>query len=153
MHSTAVFWMYVVKNVSFLKWWTVFEQDSSWLLPSEGPEVFHRWWQPKAWSCRLEKMFPFVGQQWRRRHKQTCGHGGRRGHEEWREQHENKDVTTCKVDSQWEFAIWLRELKLWPCDNLEGWEMGGRGHVCTYGWFMLMYGRNQHNTVKQVSFN
>ena len=23
----------------------------------------------------------------------------------------------------------------------------------TYGWFMLMYGRNQHNIVKQLSFN
>ena len=60
----------------------------------------------------------------------TAGGEGRRNGES---NIENKDVTTCKVDSQWEFAIWLRELKLWPCDNLEGWEMGGRGHVCTYG--------------------
>jgi len=29
----------------------------------------------------------------------------------------------------------------------------GRGHVYTYGWFMLMYGRNSHNIVKQLSFN
>ena len=29
------------------------------------------------------------------------------------------------------------------------WEGGssGRGHIYTYGWFMLMYGRNQHNIV------
>ena len=26
----------------------------------------------------------------------------------------------CKIDSQWEFAIWLRELKHGLCDNLEG---------------------------------
>ena len=29
----------------------------------------------------------------------------------------------------------------------------GSGHVYTYGWFTLMYGRNQHNIVKQLSFN
>ena len=28
--------------------------------------------------------------------------------------------TIWKTDSQWEFAIWLRELKQGPCDNLEG---------------------------------
>ena len=29
------------------------------------------------------------------------------------------------------------------------WEGGsrGRGHMYTYGWFILMYGRNQHNSV------
>ena len=33
-----------------------------------------------------------------------------------------------------------------------GWEGGsaGRGHMHTYGWFILMYGRNQHNIVKQL---
>ena len=45
------------------------------------------------------------------------------------------------------------------CDNLERWdrrwERGsrGRGHMYTCDWFMLMYGRNQHNIVKQLSFN
>ena len=35
------------------------------------------------------------------------------------------------------------------------WEGGwrGRGHMHTYGWFMLMYGRSQHKFVKQLSFN
>ena len=35
------------------------------------------------------------------------------------------------------------------------WEGGsrGRGHMYTFGWFMLMYGRNQHNIVKQLSFS
>ena len=33
------------------------------------------------------------------------------------------------------------------------WEGGsrGRGHMYTYGWFMLMYGRNQHKIIKQLS--
>ena len=29
--------------------------------------------------------------------------------------------TICKIDSQWEFAVWLRELKKGLYDNLEGW--------------------------------
>ena len=41
------------------------------------------------------------------------------------------------------------------CDNLEGWEGGvrGRGHMYTYGCFMLMYGKNYHNIVKLLSHN
>ena len=62
---------------------------------------------------------------------------------------------------QWEFAVWLRELKPALCDDLEGGmgrEVGrdvqeGRGHEYAYGWFMLVFGRNQPNTVKQLSFN
>ena len=30
---------------------------------------------------------------------------------------------------------------------------GGRGHMWTYGWFLSVQGRNQHNTVKQLSFS
>ena len=33
----------------------------------------------------------------------------------------------CQIDGQWEFVVWLRELKPGLCDNLEGWdEVGGR---------------------------
>ena len=28
-------------------------------------------------------------------------------------------ITICKIDSQWEFVVWLRELKLGLCNNLE----------------------------------
>ena len=36
-------------------------------------------------------------------------------------------ITVCKIDSQWEFAVWLRELKPGLWDNLEGWDaVGGR---------------------------
>ena len=37
-------------------------------------------------------------------------------------------VTICKIDSQWEFTLWLRKLNQRLCINLEGWdaeEMGG----------------------------
>ena len=35
----------------------------------------------------------------------------------------------CKIDSQWEFAVWLRELEPGICNNLGGemgWEVEGR---------------------------
>ena len=46
-------------------------------------------------------------------------------------------------------------------DDPEGWDQGAggcereaqdRGDMYNYGWFML-YGRNQHNTVKQLNSN
>ena len=30
-----------------------------------------------------------------------------------------------KIDHQWEFAVWLRELKQGFCDNTEGWDGEG----------------------------
>ena len=35
------------------------------------------------------------------------------------------------------------------------WEggLGGKGHGCTYGWFLLMFDRKQQNSVEQLSFN
>ena len=36
--------------------------------------------------------------------------------------------------------------------RLEGGSVRGR-HRYTYGWFMLMFGRNQHKIVEQLSFN
>ena len=31
-------------------------------------------------------------------------------------------ITICKIDSQWEFAVWLRKFKQGLCINLEGWD-------------------------------
>ena len=46
-------------------------------------------------------------------------------------------INIYKIDSQWEFAVWLRKLKEGLCVNLEGWngEGDGRevqegGHIC-----------------------
>ena len=49
-------------------------------------------------------------------------------------------ITTYKKDSQWEFAVCLREFKQGLCINLEGWDVEGdgrgrsrgRGHIYTY---------------------
>ena len=46
-------------------------------------------------------------------------------------------ITICKINSQREFAVWLRNLKQGLCINLEGWdgEVAGRefrkgGDIC-----------------------
>ena len=46
-------------------------------------------------------------------------------------------ITICKIDSQREFAVWLRKLKWRLCINLEGWDGAGDGreaqkggHIC-----------------------
>ena len=31
-------------------------------------------------------------------------------------------ITICKIDSQREFAVWLRKLKHELCNHLEGWD-------------------------------
>ena len=69
-------------------------------------------------------------------------------------------IAICKTDSRWEFAVWLRKLKLELCNHLERWDGEGDGRevqeggtYVTYDWFMLMFGRKQQNSVKQLSFN
>ena len=42
-------------------------------------------------------------------------------------------ITKCKIDSQQEFAVWLRKLKQGLCINLEGWdgrEVQEGGDIC-----------------------
>ena len=34
-------------------------------------------------------------------------------------------ITICKIDSQWEFAVWLSKQKQRLCINLEGWDGEG----------------------------
>ena len=70
-------------------------------------------------------------------------------------------ITICKRESQREFAIWFRELKQGLCVQSRrvgwagGWEggLGGRGHGCIYGWFLLMYDRRPQSSIKQIPFN
>ena len=120
-------------------------------------------------SRRTALMNLLAGKQWRCRHReQTYGHVGGRGGEwracggqagewdEWREKHGNIHTATHKIAN----GNLLSDSKnstrrLWY--NLEGWDGAGdprgRGYTYTYGWFMLIYGRNQHNIVKQSSSN
>ena len=66
----------------------------------------------------------FTGQRWRNRHsEQTYGCGERVGKGEiYGKSSMETCITICKIDSQWEYAVCLRKLKLWLCINPEGWE-------------------------------
>ena len=64
----------------------------------------------------------FTGQQWRNRHKEgTYGHGerGREGEMDG-ESNMKTYITICKIDSQQEFAVWLRKFKQGLCINIRG---------------------------------
>ena len=55
----------------------------------------------------------FSRQQWRNRHReQTYGHKQKGGEGEmYGESNMETYITLCKLDSQWEFSVRLRELK------------------------------------------
>ena len=42
-------------------------------------------------------------------------------------------ITTCKIVSQWEFAVWLRKPKQGLRINLEGWDGEGDGREVRKG--------------------
>ena len=42
-------------------------------------------------------------------------------------------ITICKIDSQWEFAVWVRKLKQGLWINLEGWDGKGDGREVQKG--------------------
>ena len=52
------------------------------------------------------------------------------------------NITVCKIDSQREFAVWLRKLKQGLCISLEGWDGEGdsrrfkREGVYVYLWLI-----------------
>ena len=55
------------------------------------------------------------------------GHGERTGEGEmYGKSNMETSITICKIDSQWEFAVWLRKLKQGLCINLEG--VAGEGN-------------------------
>ena len=86
----------------------------------------------------------FAGQQWRIRHtQQTYGHGERDEGKIYGESNTETYITICKTDSQWGFAVHLREFKQGFCINLEGWDgQGDRrevqkgGDICIPIWLI-----------------
>ena len=80
----------------------------------------------------------FTGQQWRIRHReQTYGHGERGGEgERYGKSNVETYITMCKIDSQWEFAVWFRKLKQRLCINLEEWDGEGNGREFPKGGYI-----------------
>ena len=68
-------------------------------------------WIPTSSICYLTVCF---------KNKRTCGNGEREGEaEKCRKSNMETYITVCKVDSQQDFAVWLRKLKQGLCLNLE----------------------------------
>ena len=68
-------------------------------------------------------------------------------------------ITICKIDSPWEFAVWLRKLKQGLCINPEEWDGEGDerevqkgGDICT-PMADSCCGLTEKNSVKQLPFN
>ena len=69
-----------------------------------------------------------------RHREKTYGHRERGGEGEIYGESNMKTYTTiCKMDSQWEFAVCLRELKQVLYINLEGWDGKGGGREVKEG--------------------
>ena len=64
-------------------------------------------------------------------------------------------TAVCGVAQSRTRLKWLSSCKSWGVGWCGRWEGGtrGRGHMYIYGWLMLIHGRNQHNTIKQLSFS
>ena len=83
----------------------------------------------------------FTGQQWRNRQRESAyGHGERGGEGEiYGKSNMEIYITICKIDNQWEFAVWLRKLKQGLYINMEEWKMGGRPRsegIYVYLWLI-----------------
>ena len=66
--------------------------------------------------------------------KQTYGHGERGGEGKMYGKSNIKTyITVCKIESQQEFAVWLRKLKQGLCIILEGWDEEGNGREVQKG--------------------
>ena len=85
--------------------------------------------------------------QWDIENRLVGTEGERKGGMNWESSMETYTSPYVKLDSWGEFAIWLRELKLGLCDNVEGWDGvgGGRelqegGDICIFMtdscWYM-----------------
>ena len=67
-------------------------------------------------------------QEWKRRHcEQTYGHGCRGRKERYGQCNMGTYITICKIDSQREIAVCLREIKLGLCNNVDGCDGEGGG--------------------------
>ena len=83
----------------------------------------------------------FSAQQWRNRHReQTYGHGERAGEgETYGKSNMETYITISKIDSQQEFAVWLRKLRQGFCINLERWDGQGDGREVQKGGDICLY--------------
>ena len=108
--------------------------QSSLLIPgipdeASGPrELLLLFWQKKRGKLNCHLEFPTLNVSFK-----SIWEGGEG--EMYRKSNMETYITICKIDSQQEFAVWLRRLKQGICVNLEGWDgeggSEGRGYRYT----------------------
>ena len=78
----------------------------------------------------------------------TYGHGERGGEgETYGKSNMETFITTCKIDSQQEYAVWLSKLKQGLCIiSLEGWDGAGDGREVQKGWD-ICWGLTENNKI------
>ena len=84
-----------------------------------------------------------TGQQWRNRHREQIYGHGERGKEGEMYGKSNMETysTICKIDSQGDFAVWLRKLKQGALYQPRGVGWGGRREGGSKGrGYMYAYG-------------
>ena len=109
---------------------------TEWSKSEREREILHTNAYIYMESRKMVLMNLFARQQWRNRDREETWGEGKKG---WMYEDSNVEtyITICKLDSQWEFAVWLRELKQGLCINLEEWSGGAweevqeGGDICT----------------------
>ena len=62
-------------------------------------------------------------------------------------------MESCYITAQWISLVLCSDLERWD-EKMEGERLKKVGiYIYNYGWSSLMYSRNQHNIVKQLSFS
>ena len=86
-------------------------------------------------SRKMVLMNVFAWREWRCRSREWTYGQGERGREGEMYGKSNMEtyITICKIDSQWEYAVWLRKLKHGLCINLDGWDGEGDGRKVQKG--------------------
>ena len=108
-------------------------------------------WNLENWYWRIY-LQGSDGETWHR--EQTYRHGEKGGKGKmYGKSNMETYITICKIDRQWEFAVWLRKLKQELCIYLEGWdgggEMGGRfKRQGIYVYFWLIHVEVWQKTAK-----
>ena len=75
-------------------------------------------------------LLKFAGQQWRQTENRLMDVGWEQGRGEGEMYGES---TLCKIDSEWEFAVWLRDSNSSSVTTLEGWDGEGDGREVQEG--------------------
>ena len=129
-------WMWVWVN-SGRCWWTG-RPDMLWFMGSQS--VGHDWATELNWTKLTPSQVDLPNPVIKLRSPALQADSlptefwGKLRWDEWREQHGSIYTTICKLDSPWQFSVWLRELKPGLCNNLEEWErVGCRVEVQEWG--------------------